>query len=64
MNEDEIMKLVTLLTNDPSDENISKVVDEVQKSVKDIAEAAAIIEIIGMAVEPIHEGITGRLRGK
>ena len=55
-------ELVTLITTDPSDKNIKTVVEAVRNSLPDEMSVAAQIELIGMAVEPVHPGITERLR--
>lgn len=56
------------LTLDPSDQNINSTIEFLLNLMDEDGEKispelfAAMIELIGMATEPVHEGITERLR--
>lgn len=60
--DDLTMKYVESLTKDPSPINIKVVAIAVSKKLPDQESVAAELELIAMAVEPVHPGITERLR--
>ena len=59
---EQILIYVTALTDDPSDQTIAWVNDDPSEKIDDPVRKAAILEIIAMAVEPVHPEITKRLR--
>ena len=60
--DNETMKYVSLLTKDPSDENIEVTIGDLKSLLPNDGSVDAEIELIAQAVEPIHHGITNRLR--
>lgn len=50
------------LTKNPSEENIKAIVDEISMLLPDDGSIDAEIELIAMGVEPVHPGITEKLR--
>ena len=61
--DDEInAKCCEMLTRDPSSENIKRVQAILKERFDDTFSIEASIELIAMAVEPVHPGITRRLR--
>lgn len=60
--DNETMKYVSLLTKDPSDENIKATIADLRSLLPDDGSVDAEIELIAGAVEPIHHGIANRLR--
>ena len=51
------IKLVSLITKDPSNENIKVVIKTTQETLPDEMSVAAEIELIADAVGPVHPGI-------
>ena len=60
--DEETMKYVRSLTKDPSDQNIQTVITEIRGLLPDDDSVDSQVELIAMAVEPVHKGITERLR--
>jgi len=61
MSPEETMIYIMRLTDKTSEDTIREVVTEIRGKLSDF-EAQATIELIAMAVEPVHPGITERLR--
>lgn len=59
--DDETMKYVMSLTINPSDANISRTVNDIMKLLPNDGSVDAEIELITMAVDPVHPGIKERL---
>ena len=61
LSDEETMKYVTVLTDNPSSDNIKSTIDHVRKLLPDDGSVDAEIELIVNAVEPVHAGIKERL---
>ena len=59
---EDLMKYIDALTRDPSEGNILNVKSELSQFIDDPLELGSSIDLIAMAVEPVHPGITDRLR--
>ena len=57
LSDEDTMKLVSLITTDPSDKNIETAIKTARTDLPDEMSVAAEIELIADAVEPVHPGI-------
>ena len=62
LEDSDTMKYVMGLSADPSDKNIWNTVDQIRKLLPNDGSVDAEIELIAMAVDPVHPGIKERLR--